>query len=215
MKLKYLILIFALAAYGAPTIGLANGLPLSVLQSYDALERSNKGEKDEQSTQAISTPPKIRLKAMKDAALSLGAQHGYIQWLGTLKKQITENAVSLDRIFDFNSLMKLASTGDSELYLLPAIIRESNNVVALSDNSKHLRISGKIYEIVQEERLVGMAPNWRTYLLIDNDVLMPIPNKALLPKTHEEKEAWKEWVAYGSAVVLPLKLVEFENENWP
>lgn len=166
------------------------------LQAYDSLEEDNTSVSKEPLPGSLDST-KIRLKSMKSAAISLGAQHGYIHRLNALKNEITQNSDALDMIFDFNTLMKLASHGNSELYLLPAIIRESNNVIALSDNSKHLRISGKIWEIVQEERLVGLAPNWRTYLILDSNIQMPSPHKALLPKSQEEKNAWAEWVAQG------------------
>ncbi|MGD1524385.1 type IV secretory system conjugative DNA transfer family protein [Vibrio owensii] len=139
----------------------------------------------------------IRNTAQKNAALAVGAQYGYQSHMNELKEAINNKAVQLDKIFDFNTLMKVAFNGEDELYLLPPVIQEVNDVVSVSNNSRQLRVSGKVWLVKTPERLVTAAPNWRQYLVFDNDIEISNPATVLLPRTVEEELNWKDWVLQG------------------
>lgn len=150
----------------------------------------------------------LRLSAMRDAAFASGAQHGYVYHIGTIKTKINKSATDLDKIFDFNTVMKLSSQGDTELYLLPPVMQEAKNVVAISDNNQKLRISGKVYTILTPAKLVGLPPNWRTYLLHDQEIDLQKPSHLLMPRNEEERGYWARWVSEGW--VAGIKQAEFE-----
>lgn len=139
----------------------------------------------------------VRNSAQKDAALAIGAQYGYRNHMIELKDAVNDKAVQMDKIFDFNTLMKVAFDGNNELYLLPPVIQEVNDVISVSDNSRQLRVSGKVWLVKTPERLVTAAPNWRQYLVFDNDVEIDDPATVLLPRTVEEQLNWKDWVLKG------------------
>lgn len=138
-----------------------------------------------------------RNKSMREAAMAVGAQHGYIHAMNELRRDIDTEANTLDNLFAFKDLMRVATPGEKSLYFLPAVIQESNEVTAGSDDHSRILVSGKYYEIVKKERLVTNPPDWREYLLIDLPVDASKPVGALLPKTPQEQEFWKQWVAEG------------------
>lgn len=143
--------------------------------------------------------PDLRLNAMRSAAFSVGAQHGYVDQFAHMKSQLRANADYLDEIWDFGTVMRLASKGPRELYLLPPVIQEVNDATVSSSDHNRIRVADKLYRIVKDERLVLSPPNWRTYLLFDQPVDLSLPARPLLPKTPQEKARWAQWVAEGWA----------------
>lgn len=142
---------------------------------------------------------KLRHSAMQEAALSIGAQNGYVSEFSNLEDAIRSVSRELDKLFDFNTVMRLASTDDGELYLLPPVITEANDVITASENYRELRVSGKIYNIVERERLVGLAPNWRAYLFSGESVSLQQPISSLFPKDDDERNLWRDWINQGWA----------------
>lgn len=138
-----------------------------------------------------------RLKSMREAALSVGAQHGYIFSMNKLRKELDAEATTWDNLFAFKDLMRVATPGEKSLYFLPAVIHESKEVTSGNDEYNRILVSGTYYEIVKKERLVQNPPDWREYLLIDMPVDASKPVGALLPKTPAEQTQWAEWVADG------------------
>ncbi len=138
-----------------------------------------------------------RQKSMREAALAVGAQHGYIDTMNKLRIDLNKEADVWDDLFAFKDLMRFATPGEKSLYFLPAVVQESNDVTSVADDKSRLEISGKYYEIVKRERLVTSPPDWREYLLIDLPVDASKPVGALLPKTADEQSLWTDWVAEG------------------
>jgi defect-in-organelle-trafficking protein DotC len=142
-------------------------------------------------------PGDVRYKEMKNTALAIGAQNGYVSRLNDLKKEIDARKGNLDDIYDFSVIMKLSGGQLDELYLLPPVISVSKNITAVSDGSDRIRISGIFYSIDKPARLVTIAPNWRQYLLFDQPVQITQPIANLLPKTPDEKNMWSSWIDDG------------------
>lgn len=138
-----------------------------------------------------------RMRAMKDAAIGIGAQHGYVAQMKENKKFILTQANHLDSEFDFATLMKLSGDKISGSYLLPAVIEVVKDAEAVSDDGREFRASGTVYRIKSKERLVSAPPNWREYLLWDLEADLSKPHEQLLPKTPDEVKAWKGWVKEG------------------
>lgn len=138
-----------------------------------------------------------RMKSMREAALSVGAQHGYIFSMNKLRKELDAEANTWDNLFAFKDLMRLATPGEKSLYFLPAVIQESKEVTEANTDHSRILVSGTYYQILKKERLVTNPPDWREYLLIDLPVDASKPVGALLPKTPQEQDLWAEWVAEG------------------
>lgn len=139
----------------------------------------------------------FRQKAMKDAAMAIGAQHGYVKHMTYLKEEILDKQVYMDDIFDFSLIMKIASGKFEEMHLLPPVIRKTKDTVTVSADSRRIEIRGTEYEILKHARLVSIAPNWRQYLIYDQPVAVNKPADILLPKNAKEEENWAIWVQEG------------------
>lgn len=138
-----------------------------------------------------------RYAAMRDAAMTVGAQHGYIEEMNRIRRQLVVEEKVWDDLFAFKDLMRIASAGENSLYFLPAVIHESEQVTSRSDDHNRILVSGQYYEIIKRERLVTNPPDWREYLLIDIPVDASKPVGALLPKTPTEQAYWANHVEDG------------------
>lgn len=136
----------------------------------------------------------MKLREMKNMAMAIGSQNGYVSRINALKIEIDKEKDQLDSIYDFSVLMKLSGGQLEEIFLLPPVISVTRNMTTVSDESDRIRISGTMYKIDKPARLVTIAPNWRQYLLFDQpvEITKPIPN--LLPKTPAEKLMWQTWI---------------------
>ncbi|MND11575.1 hypothetical protein D3C87_351530 [compost metagenome] len=167
------------------------------LNSLQSMDNKNSTVLLKEAGIGVDDTTQMRLKAMKEAAMAAGAQHGYVDHMNELKTAISRDDAALDDLYDFSVLMRLASGVDNDLYMLPPVINESNNVVATSDDSRRMRISNRMYVIEKPERLVTAAPNWRQYLLFDQAIEVVSPPNVLLPRDNNEKKYWSEWVQSG------------------
>lgn len=143
-----------------------------------------------QSTKATRTKNKnkIRETAIKETALSVGAQSGLAWRAKIIDNQLTRLARRLDMVYDFNALIL-------EHNVLPPVLLEGRNTLNLAD-TQTIRISDRTYKIAKQARFVTTPPNWRQYLWMDYKQPDP-PSTFLLPKTRREKQVWSYWVEKG------------------
>jgi defect in organelle trafficking protein DotC len=124
---------------------------------------------------------KIREMALKETALSLGAQAGLAWRAKIIDEGLTKQTRNLDTIYDFNSLIL-------EHNILPPVLLEGRNTLNLAD-AQSIRLSDRTYKVAKQAHFVTTPPNWRQYLWLD--YLKPeMPNSTLLPKTKAEKQIW-------------------------
>lgn len=138
-----------------------------------------------QKKQAVS---KIREMALKETALSLGAQAGLAARAKIIDEELTKQARNLDIIYDFNSLVL-------EHNILPPVLLEGRNTLNLAD-AQSIRISDRMYKVSKQAHFVTTPPTWRQYLWMDY-VKPDSPNITLLPKTKMEKQLWKIYTERG------------------
>jgi defect-in-organelle-trafficking protein DotC len=130
----------------------------------------------------------LRAKALKDTAMSLGAQGG-LAWASERINQKTQNDRKyLDTIFNFNAMM--LSHG-----VLPPVLEEGDFTLNLNDPNT-IRVSDRTYKIVQQARFATTAPNWREYIALSYSK-PEMPNRTLLPKNAEEQKVWREGLRKG------------------
>ncbi|STY19168.1 DotC [Legionella quateirensis] len=131
---------------------------------------------------------KIREMALKDIALSLGAQAGLAWRAKIIDQDLTKQARNLDTIYDFNSLVL-------EHNILPPVLLEGRNTLNLAD-AQSIRVSDRTYKVAKQAHFITTPPTWRQYLWMDY-VKPEAPNSTLLPKTKAERELWCIYTAKG------------------
>lgn len=131
---------------------------------------------------------KIREMAIKETALSLGAQSGLAWRAKQINEQLIKQTQSLDAIYDFNSLTL-------EHNILPPVLLEGRNTLNLAD-AQNIRVSDRTYKVAKQARFITTPPNWRQYLWMDYKK-PEYPNSTLLPNTKEERALWCYYTAKG------------------
>lgn len=130
----------------------------------------------------------LRMKALQDTAMSLGAQGGLAWASEQVNANLEKDKKHLEYIFNFNGMM--LSHG-----VLPPVLVEGDNSLNLADPDT-IRIADKTYKIVKQARFATTPPNWRDYLW-QSFAKPEVPNKVLLPKTKEESETWSKAIKVG------------------
>jgi defect-in-organelle-trafficking protein DotC len=131
---------------------------------------------------------KFRQMALKETALSLGAQAGLAWRARVIDEQLTKQTRTLDTIYDFNTLIL-------EHNILPPVLLEGRNTLNLAD-AQSIRVADRIYRVAKQSHFVTTPPTWRQYLWLDY-VKPDYPNYTMLPKTKVEKQVWCIYTAKG------------------
>ena len=136
----------------------------------------------------MPTTGRIREMAIKETALSVGAQSGLAWRAKYIDDALVKQTRYLDTIYDFNALVL-------EHNVLPPVLLEGRNTLNLAD-TQTIRVSDRTYKVSKQAHFITTAPDWRQYLWMDYKA-PETPNITLLPKTKEEQEIWSAFVAKG------------------
>ncbi len=136
----------------------------------------------------MPTTGKIREMAIKETALSLGAQSGLAWRAKYIDDQLVRQTRNLDAIYDFNALIL-------EHNVLPPVLLEGRNTLNLAD-TQTIHVSDRTYKVSKQAHFITTAPNWRQYLWMDYQK-PEYPHVSLLPTTKEERKVWSAAVAKG------------------
>ncbi len=166
-------------------IGCSRNTYIGDTDSLNGLKAMANAKKSRRNQMNIS---KIRGMAIKETALSLGAQAGLASRARYIDENLTKQARNLDLIYDFNSLIL-------EHNILPPVLLEGRNTLNLAD-TQTIRISDRTYKVSKQARFVTTPPNWRQYLWMDYQK-PEYPNSTLLPCSKAEKQLWCIYVARG------------------
>jgi defect-in-organelle-trafficking protein DotC len=131
---------------------------------------------------------KIREMALKETALSLGAQSALAWRAKCINEQLIAAARRLDGIYDFNSIIL-------EHNILPPVLLEGRNTLNLAD-TQNIRISDRTYKVAKQARFITTPPNWRQYLWMDYKK-PEYPHVTLLPKNKVERQIWSYYIEKG------------------
>lgn len=171
-----------------------------ILAGCGSSSRGNLGDTGSlEGIQAMSSPKykkrqkkekmgKVREMAIKETALSLGAQAGLAWRAKAIDEALTKQTRNLDTIYDFNSLVL-------EHNILPPVLLEGRNTLNLADEQS-IRISDRTYKVAKQAHFITTPPTWRQYLWMDYQK-PEAPNYTLLPKNKIEKEVWCIYTAKG------------------
>jgi len=142
----------------------------------------------QQMSSSAPTVGKIRIQALKDTALTMGAQSGLAYRSKQIDKALDKNRKELSQIFNFNGLM-LAHD------VLPPVLVQSSQSLHLSSPDV-IRVSDHTYKIIQQAKFVTTPPTWRDYLWL-SFTPPSLPDQTLLPKNDQERKIWIKYIDMG------------------
>jgi defect-in-organelle-trafficking protein DotC len=157
------------------------------LDQLQTIKKENKAKDDE------GIKFDIRKDAIRESAVSYGARGGLAWRTYQIRKELNGRARSLDKVFDFAQLLIPAPSG---LLIEPPIVSESLNALLIQEGGQQAAVSDRLYNIVNNARIVSAARTWRTYLEREWGEIEPPPD-ILRPQTDEERELWSDLVAKG------------------
>lgn len=135
----------------------------------------------------------IRKDAIKEAAVSFGARGGLAWRTYYIRKELEEKQRYLDKVYDFRQLLIPAPSG---FLIEPPIVSESLNALLIQDGGQQAAVSDRIYNIINNAKIVSAPRTWRTYLEREWGGIEPPPD-ILRPENDEERALWAELVAQG------------------
>jgi defect-in-organelle-trafficking protein DotC len=136
----------------------------------------------------VSDDNSMREEALKNTALSLGAQAGLHWRSDQINATLKEDSKIHDQTYSFNSLLL-------DHNVLPPVLTEARQTLNL-DSPDTIRIADQTYEIISQAKFVTTTPTWRDYLWMDYPQPR-IPNEGILPHNNAEKKMWSEYSKKG------------------
>lgn len=130
----------------------------------------------------------IRIQALKESALSVGAQGALAKRSEEIDKMLAKNSRYLDQVFNFSALMLPND-------VLPPVLLEGDNTINIAD-AQTLRISDKMYSIAAQARFVSAPPTWHDYLWMSFPK-PDAPDVSILPKNAKEQKIWQSALTLG------------------
>jgi len=137
-----------------------------------------------------------RAEELYTAAVAFGAAGGLAARGFAIDQTLRRMEAQLDATYDFRALV--VPVGRGQTLMRPPVVSEAQLAFALGEGGQSARETGRIYRITREAQLASVPPNWRTYLVQAWPDPVPPPD-SLRPRTDQEVEYWKKWVADGWA----------------
>jgi defect-in-organelle-trafficking protein DotC len=193
-----------LAPSGPPTIGgpdrLAAAVPPPTLGEIRV-----PGFED----QADSDLTKLREDALRGAALSWGAQSGYIRRAWELTRLLEGQSDALDEVYAFDRVA--IPLGRQAGYLVPPVVIRTERAFAAEEGGQALSSADEYYEIWAPARLVAVVPTWRDYLLLVAQE-PELPAEALRPRDSAERSFFERTMQEGYAQGVAQADLAFEEQ---
>lgn len=138
----------------------------------------------------------IRLKALRDAALSYGARGGLAYRTHEIAEQLKTSERQFDQVYAFHRLV-LPTPGEVGV-VVPPIVVEGLDAIAVGEDGQAASASRRVYRIEEPARIATVAPNWRSYVSRSWTFPEP-PPEVLRPSDDRELDIWRAWVERGWA----------------
>jgi defect-in-organelle-trafficking protein DotC len=167
--------------------------PMSFEQSRNAVRILDEDEVDRQKEKTEKVGTRIRIDALKEAALSYGARAGLAWRTFQVQRRLAENDGNISQIFNFHHLLIAAPSG---LLIEPPVVSEAQKAVLVASGGQSAAVADRVYRINRTARIVTAPRNWRAYLERDWGKVDP-PPQALYPKSAEEMQHWRMWMDRG------------------
>jgi defect-in-organelle-trafficking protein DotC len=145
----------------------------------------------------------MRIQALRETALSVGARAGLAQRYTQLSTLLQTHEPTLCRVFNFQLIML-------DNHVLPPVLLEGNKTLNLAGDDV-IRIADRTYQIASQARFVTAAPTWREYLL-KTYAPPENPDRSLLPKNRAERIIWRKYIDEGwQAGIQQAEIIFREN----
>lgn len=200
MRFQSIILLIAFCAFifipASPV--LAQGLPVAPAAAIDqtrppSLQEVRNIERVNVTIGDSGLPLNIRREALVEAAVSFGARAGLANRTFSIRQEIQRRARYMDQVFDFRKLLIPAPSG---LLIEPPVVSESINALIIDSDGQQAAVSDRIFNIINNARIVSAPRNWQFYLEREFGVVEPPPD-ILRPEDDEEREIWIKNVNLG------------------
>lgn len=169
-----------------------------------ALNKSELSNLDEHTVQSIKQTDSLwgngehlRMQTISDRGFKVGAQYGYIDRIKKIQEQLQHRSKELDKIYNFSYLMSMSSDSSAEMYLVPPIVAQQNDVKVLDAKNNTLTMMGKVQSIITPARLVTTPLDWRQYLIFSAEPEKTKIPESVMPVNDAEKAVWKKAVDKG------------------
>lgn len=131
----------------------------------------------------------IRLDALREAAIGVGARGGYTQRTKIINKALDLVARDNDGQYNFGALLIMGR-------IIPPVIVEERDIYT-DGGATALKLAGISYKVYSQAHFTSRSPSWRQYLyaVVSDDVVLP--SSVLLPQNEQEQFVWRESVAKG------------------
>lgn len=136
----------------------------------------------------------IRRDAQREAALSYGARGGLSKRSYQIMERLNDYQTSLDQVFNFRQLLVKAPSG---LLIEPPIVREALDATTITDEGAEAAVADQVLKINKQAKIVTAPRDWRQYLVMPYDTVIPPPPRVLWPKDDKEQAEWDGWVKQG------------------
>ncbi len=211
-----ILLTFVACVVAFPAIGNRTTVENSAFESDLAREeyrlhlRSAKFGKDDLLEAGAKPENKLRLSAMRDTALQLGAQAALFVEADKIRSYLYSMSGVLDRATDMSRLMLRDPSGRT---IRPPVIEEGGQSAKLESSETVLRVASATYSITVPAGFTLQVPTWKEYL-VSYERKPDLPSKALLPRDADEDEFWAKWFDEGwSAGIQQARRIYQLNVN--
>lgn len=145
----------------------------------------------------------IRVQALRDTALSVGARGGLAWRAAQMNNILLQHENMLHRLFNFNAMLL-------DKNVLPPVLTQGRNTLTLGGTDT-IRIADRTFVIVNQAKFVTAPPSWRDYLWLSYKA-PEAPDRTLLPRNREERMVWKKYIEEGwRAGIQQAELIFKEN----
>lgn len=130
----------------------------------------------------------VQMQVLADYAKQLAMQSAMRSGMSNISKNLKRYERQLDAIYNFQPLMIHSK-------VVPPVITEAVDLFN-QNGDMQIRLTDRVYDIVQQARITSTPPNWRDYLqfsdepaAFDDGLFM---TSAMVPKSKIEKEIWEK-----------------------
>ncbi len=164
-------------------------ITLNSLSQLEQLYAGTDYKKNNQESNLVMTLDNAKNQALYDTALSIGIKGGLAAQLEKINTILSKRTSYLDKIYNFEPYLIYGR-------VVPPVITEARNLYN-QDGDYAVRLSGALYKIERQAKIVSVAPNWREYLNFP-----PIENPhnivpSITPSTTAEKNIWLKGLRQG------------------
>ena len=133
-----------------------------------------------------------RRAAMREAALVFGARGGLARRSWEIAGELERVGVQLSGVYRFGDLL----VRHDGFMVMPPVVAETEGSFRLGRGGTRAATVRRVVRIVEGARIVSAVPGWRDFL-IRSWPQAEAPVSVLFPRTDEESELWREWLADG------------------